>query len=228
MHSHILPGIDDGASDPGTSLQLITALQDLGLSSFVATPHILWDLYRNDDQSISTALDQLNSVLNAQPSGAVPLQAAAEYMMDDHFSQLVEQKKKLRAFNGNHVLVEFSFVAIPYNWKQLFFDMQMNGYQPVLAHPERYAFLSGQTGLFREMVEMGILLQLNLNSLTGYYGKSALSLATVLIKQQLISYLGTDCHHDRHVHALRDAPHLNDAVQHLLDSGKILNASIVL
>lgn len=223
MHSHLLPAIDDGSPDIETSEQLISGLQSLGISQFFATPHILWDLYRNDNASIENALAELQTALNYN-NPAIRISAAAEYMMDDHFTYLLENKSPLRSFGDrNYVLAEFSFVSLPFNWKQLLFEMQVQGYQPVLAHPERYHFLSGQPQIFQEIVDMGVLLQTNLNSLTGYYGKPAYQLAQYLIKHKLISFLGTDLHHQRHLDALRNSPHLMKEVNTILDSGKLLN-----
>jgi tyrosine-protein phosphatase YwqE len=225
MHSHLLPGIDDGSPDIETSEQLISGLQSLGISQFIATPHILWDLYRNDNASIENALAELQTALNSK-NPSFRISAAAEYMMDDHFTYQLENKIPLRSFGNKYVLVEFSFVSLPFNWKQLLFDMQVQGYQPVLAHPERYHFLSGQPQIFQEIANMGVLLQTNLNSLTGYYGKPAYQLAQYLIKHKLISFLGTDLHHQRHLDALRNSPNLMKEVNIILDSGKVLNQQL--
>jgi protein-tyrosine phosphatase len=225
MHSHLLAGIDDGAPDTTTSLQLMKGLQDLGFQKFITTPHILWDLYRNDDHSIGAALSTLQEKAESDHL-QFPLSAAAEYFLDDHFTGLLRNKTPLRSFSGNYVLVEFSFVSLPFEWKQIFFDMQIQGYQPVLAHPERYAYLGPGIEALKEIADMGILLQVNLNSLTGYYGKPALSLAQALVKHKMVSLLGTDLHHIRHLDALRNSDQLMPQVKTLLDSGRLLNASL--
>jgi len=225
MHSHLLPGIDDGSPDAKTSLELVKGLQDLGLKKFITTPHILWDLYRNDDSSIGDAGSELLKAAEGQ-NIPLPVTAAAEYMMDDHFAELLRKKIPLRKFSDKYVLVEFSFVSLPFEWKEMLFDLQIQGYQPVLAHPERYSFLSGQPSIFNDIADMGVLLQVNLNSLTGYYGKPALSLAQFLLKQKIVSFLGTDLHHERHLEALRNSTQLMPLVQSFLDSGRLLNAEL--
>lgn len=225
MHSHLLPGIDDGSPDTETSILLLKGLQDLGLQNFITTPHILWDLYRNDDDSIERS-ELLFKEAAAQQNLVLPIRSAAEYMMDDHFSEQVRKKHPLRRISGNYVLVEFSFVSLPYEWKETLFALQIQGYQPILAHPERYNFLGSNTAIFEQIVDMGVLLQVNLNSLTGYYGKPAYSLAKFLIKNKLVSLLGTDCHHQRHLDALRESGQLMDHVKEVLDSGKLINASL--
>jgi protein-tyrosine phosphatase len=222
MHNHLLPGIDDGAPDLETSFALINGLQELGLQKFSASPHILWDLYRNDDATIEAALAQLLAAAREKGQPLV-MRAAAEYMMDDHFSGLLARKEPLRSFGKNYVLVEFSFVSQPFEWKQQLFEMQIQGYQPVLAHPERYLYLGNRLAPFQEISDMGILLQVNLNSITGYYGQPSQALAQLLIKHKLVSFLGTDMHHERHLQALRSSPQLMPALQQVLDAGKLLN-----
>ncbi|KIC94651.1 tyrosine-protein phosphatase [Flavihumibacter solisilvae] len=225
MHSHLLPGIDDGAADASTSIALLNGLIQTGLKGFITTPHILWDLYRNDDVSIGNALDTLTETAKIQGLN-FSISAAAEYMMDDHFTSLVNNKSDLRRIADNYVLVEFSFVGLPYNWKELFFNLQLQGYQPILAHPERYGFLSATPQIFQEIVAMGVLLQVNLNSLTGYYGKSAYQLAQYLSKHKLVSFLGTDLHHQRHIDALLNSNTLMPEINTILASGKILNSKL--
>lgn len=220
MHSHLLPGIDDGSPDPATSLELLRGLQELGFRKFITTPHVLWDLYPNTDSSIEAAMGSLS-----QASGAavLPLHAAAEYMLDDHFAEMVRKREPLRTLREKYVLVEFSFVALPYQWKELVFELQMANYYPVLAHPERYGFLAAQPSIFREMADMGVVLQINLLSLTGYYGKQPQQTAQWLLKQGLVSFVGTDLHHHRHLQALRMAGNLISQLDPLVQSGKLLN-----
>ncbi|PZR20663.1 MAG: capsular biosynthesis protein, partial [Azospira oryzae] len=206
-------------------LFLINGLKEMGFNRFIATPHVLWDLYRNDDKSIEGALSELKT---AQASSGIqdPISAAAEYMIDDHFARMVQSKGPFRCISGKLVLVEFSFVSLPFEWQRIFFDLQMLGYQPVLAHPERYTYLSGDTSIFQQIADMGVLLQINLNSLTGYYGKPSLQLANAMIKQKIVSFLGTDCHHQRHLEAMRASSQLMPAVEQLLDSGNLQNYNL--
>ena len=225
MHSHLLPDIDDGSPDVDTSLQLLKGLQDLGLQNFITTPHILWDLYKNTDATIEPARLQLQETLIADGNPA-RLSAAAEYMIDDYFSGLLQQKAPLRCLKDNYVLVEFSFINLPFDWKQVFFDMQIIGYQPVLAHPERYPYLFQKASVLEEILDMGVLLQVNLNSLTGYYGKAILQQAQTLVQKNIISFLGSDLHHERHLTALRTSSSMMPLVSKLLDSGKLLNATL--
>lgn len=225
MHSHLLPGIDDGSPRPETSIELIRGLQDLGYQQFITTPHILWGMYENDQHTISAANSQLQEAM--QKSGMkIPLQAAAEYFLDDHFDQLLEEKVPLLTLKDNLVLVEFSFINISSNFKNQLFRMQIGGYQPVLAHPERYLYLTRDKNVFDDLKSAGCLFQLNLLSLAGGYGKPTQELANYLVKQNYVDLLGTDLHHSRHLDALRNSPQIMSTVSSLLDSGRLLNPTL--
>jgi protein-tyrosine phosphatase len=223
MHSHLLPGIDDGATDEVMSLQLITALQDFGYKQFVTTPHIYWDMYKNDATTITSAHARLQQAL-LENENRVNIKPAAEYFLDDHFDELLEKNTPLLTIYDNWVLVEFSFVNVPLNFKDKLFNMQMKGYQPILAHPERYLYFMQDKKWYDELKNAGCYFQLNILSLTGYYGKASLQLAHYLIDKQYINLLGTDCHHFRHIEALRAAgSSVMDPLQSMLDAGQLLN-----
>jgi tyrosine-protein phosphatase YwqE len=225
MHSHLLPGIDDGSPDTETSLQLIDGLQELGYRKFITTPHILWDMYKNDAMSIGTAHRELQQALQ-QNNVNVPIRAAAEYFLDEHFDELLETNTPLLTIHQNWVLVEFSFVTTPLNFKEKLFNMQMKGYQPILAHPERYLYFMSDKKWYDELKEAGCYFQLNILSLTGYYGKASLQLAQYLISKRYINLLGTDCHHFRHLNTLQSSHKIMEPIQSLLDSGLLLNSSL--
>lgn len=225
MHSHLLPGIDDGATDPGNSIQLIKGLQDIGYAKFITTPHIFWDMFRNNPTTINAA----HQTLNAELSNAgitTSLRAAAEYYMDDHFDELLESNDPLLTIKEKMVLVEFSFVSAPVNYKNQLFRLQIGGYQPILAHPERYLYLGGDKNVFDDLKSAGCLFQVNILSLAGYYGKPTQDLAQYLLKKNYIDLLGTDLHHLRHLEALRSSPHIMPVVQSLLQSGQLLNPGL--
>lgn len=224
MHSHLLPGIDDGAPDIATSLQLIKGLQELGFSKLITTPHIFWDLYKNDAGIIRQKLGELQG---SMPQDAPPIAAAAaEYYIDEHFISLLDKNIPLLTLKDNWVLVELSFASAPFDLKNILFDMQIKGYQPVLAHPERYTYLLGEKTVYDELKAIGVLFQLNLLSLTQYYNKPTQDLARYLLKKNYIDLLGTDLHNDRHLQTIRSSPIIMDAVKALSDSGKLLNPSL--
>lgn len=221
MHSHLLPGIDDGAPDVATSLALKKGLEDLGYQHFITTPHVMGDMYKNTPATIGAALQQVQ-----QQPGKKNTRAAAEYLIDENFDGLVAGKEPLLTITGNKVLVEFSFVSPPLDLKGNLFNLQIKGYQPIIAHPERYAYLVNNKKVYDEFKSIGCLLQVNLLSFTGYYGKTQQELAQYLLSKKYIDLLGTDLHHDRHLHALRNSSSIMPIVQQLLDSGRLLNPSL--
>lgn len=225
MHSHILPGLDDGSPDVATSLQLIKGLTDLGYQKFIATPHILWDIYKNNRGTINPSFEELKAGLR-ENNLDVPLQFAAEYFLDYHVDELIEEEKPLLTVNDNWVLVEFSFVSAPLDLKEKLFALQMAGYQPIIAHPERYIYFSRNKEIYTELKEAGYFLQVNLLSLTGYYGKLPFELAHHLVKNKFVDFVGTDLHHIRHLQALQASPQLTDTIKYLQDAGVLLNQNL--
>lgn len=226
MHSHLLPGIDDGAADPDASIELITNLQDLGYKKFITTPHIYSDLYKNDASTINSAHARLQQAL-LEKDMRVDIKPAAEYFLDDYFDELLDTDTPLLTIHDNWVLVEFSFVTTPMNFKEKLFSMQMKGYQPILAHPERYLYFANDRKWYDELKGAGCLFQLNILALTGYYGKPSYQLANYLIEKKYVNLLGTDCHHMRHIEGLRNGgSSIMQPLQNLLDAGALLNPSL--
>ena len=203
IHSHILPGIDDGAPDVETSIVLIEGLMNLGITQSVATPHIIGDLYRNDAATINKALAIVRDTL-AEKQIDFKVTAAAEYMLDSYFLELLYAKTPLLTIKNNLLLTEFSYADKPYNVEQLLFNTITEGYQPILAHPERYGYYHNDLKQYNYLNEIGFVLQVNLLSFTGYYGKPAAKAANYIIKNNLASFVGTDLHHERHLNALSD------------------------
>lgn len=224
VHSHLLPGIDDGAPDMQTSLQLIRGMMELGYKKLVTTPHIMRDIYPNTRENIMEKLKQLK--LEIKEKGLeVEIHAAAEYFLDENVEELLSDKKPLLTISGNMVLVEFSMVNPSFGLKPILFDMQMQGYTPVLAHPERYVYLERNKQFFDELKTIGCLFQLNILSLSGFYGKTVLDFAQYLARKNYYELIGTDLHNSRHLEALHD-PRLMSSVSKILDSGKIINSQL--
>lgn len=215
MHAHLLPGIDDGSQDMETSLELVQGLAALGYTKLVATPHILWEVYPNTPAIIKARLADLQLVVQ-QAGMHITLDAAAEYFIDDHLIGLLEQKSPLLPLKSNLVLTEFSMVTAPFDLQQIFFDLQIQGYQPVLAHPERYIYLGRNKEVFEGLRDAGVLFQLNLLSLAGYYGRSVQDLAFYLFENGYYQLAGTDLHSLRQLEVLQKLAS-SDTVDMLMD-----------
>lgn len=204
MHSHFIPGIDDGAQTIEDSIGLILKMKELGYNQLITTPHINFDYYRNNNQIILNGLQQVRQALEERNID-MPVAAAAEYFIDDHFLSLLDNiaSEPLLSVFDNKVLVEFSFAMEPVGVFDIIFRMQSLGYQPILAHPERYGYLQKRLEFFEQLRSKGVLLQLNALSLSGYYGPTVKEMAEALLNKQLYDYCGSDMHHLKHAAAMQ-------------------------
>lgn len=221
MHSHLIPGIDDGAPDVEASVELIKGFINLGYKKIITTPHILWEMYPNTPEIIQKGLETVRAELAAQNLD-IEISAAAEYFIDEHFVQALQQKETLLTLKDRLVLVEISTVTAPFDFKEVLFELQMQGYQPVVAHPERYIYLKNNRTIFEDLKDAGCLLQLNLLSLIGHYGVGVQELAEYLIKKEYYDFVGTDLHHAKHLPLLQKAGS-SSLLAKLRDSGKLKN-----
>src|SRR4051794_6236204 len=172
MHSHVLPGIDDGAQNPQESIALIRKMMALGITKIIATPHIMADYYKNTAETINGALKVLHAELKKENID-IEVQAAAEHYFDETFEARIDNRK-LMIIGENYVLFELSFISQPPNLMDIIQKMRDMGYQPILAHPERYAYMT--VDQLRIIRDFGCYLQLNTISLTGYYGRTTKAL----------------------------------------------------
>ena len=204
MHSHILPGIDDGSPDVDTSIALVKGLMELGFTRSVATPHVISDMYRNTPETIFEALNTLRAALKNEGINYT-VDAAAEYMLDAAFFERLERDEPLLCIKDKMLLTEFGWGAVPENPKQMSFSILTSGYTPILAHPERYNYFHNNNKAYHLLQELGFLLQVNLSSLTGHYGPGAMKAAKYIIKNDLCSFLGTDLHNVKHLELLKNS-----------------------
>lgn len=225
MHSHLIPGIDDGVKDMGSSIRLIRGMIDLGYKKIITTPHINADIFPNTPEIIRAGQAAVSAELQRLQLD-VTFHAAAEYLMDDHFMRLLSEGQPLLTLKDNLVLVELSFAVPAINLKEILFDMQLKGYQPVLAHPERYLYFGANKGWYDQIRDAGCLFQLNLLSFRGHYGPESQQLANWLVKKKYIDFVGTDMHHERHLELLSSSPRLYRTVYQLIDDGLLRNDTL--
>ena len=205
MHSHLLPGLDDGAETVEHSIELLRELRELGFKKLVMTPHIMGDFYKNTPEGIRAALAELRAAAVVAGLDDVQLECAAEYYLDEWLSQKLANGTELLSFGGErrYLLFETSYMNESFNLQSIIFELKAAGYRPVLAHPERYAYFYGRFAEIRKLrEENGVLLQLNLNSLAGYYSPAARRVAEQMIDERLVDFVGSDTHHLRHTAAL--------------------------
>ena len=207
IHSHLIPGIDDGSPNMETSIKLIQKFVDLGYNKIVTTPHVMCDYYQNTPDKILGGLDDLREELQKQNIN-IDISAAAEYNLDDGLDELIE-KKEILTFGDNHVLFELPFMQEPRNLQEIIFNFQMAGYKPILAHPERYTYWYDDFEKYDELRARGVLLQMNLLSLTGHYSPQTKKVAEKMVDANLVDAVGTDCHRIEHLLQLEDNLSLN-------------------
>jgi len=197
MHSHLIPGIDDGSKNMDETLAMLAKFEHLGYRKVITTPHIMSEVYNNTPEIILKGLEEVRSEIKKHGL-KIQIDAAAEYYFDDYLVDLVK-KREVMTFGDQYVLVEFSFHTPPVYDDTLFFEMQMARYKPVLAHFERYPYFHGSTQKAKEYRDKGAQIQVNINSLTGNYGSEVRKQAEKLIDQNLVDFIGSDCHRMQHL-----------------------------
>jgi protein-tyrosine phosphatase len=205
MHSHLIPGIDDGSKTMDESILLLQRLEEFGLRKVITTPHIMSEYYRNTPEIIGLGLEDLRRAATQAGIG-LEIQAAAEYYMDEIFLEKVQSGEELLTFGDNYILVETGFINKPQMLLDIIFHLEMAGYKPVLAHPERYQYLLIDKKLQEELIERKLIFQVNLLSLTGFYSKPVKDFGEMLIESGAVSFLGTDCHNPRYLDMLVTLP----------------------
>jgi protein-tyrosine phosphatase len=225
VHSHLIPGIDDGSPDMETSIRLIRGLIGLGYQKIITTPHINVDIFPNTPAIIRSGQIVVTEELRRLGID-VEFRAAAEYLMDERFSRLLAAGEPLLTLKDNLVLVELSFAVPAINLREILFDMQLKGYQPVLAHPERYLYFGANKKWYDQLRDAGCFLQLNLLSFAGHYGPESRQLAEYLIKKQYVDFLGSDMHNENHLEVLRSSAKIHRTVGELMQRGLIKNPDL--
>jgi protein-tyrosine phosphatase len=223
VHSHFIPGIDDGAKDIDDSLALIRGMKEFGYKKLITTPHIMTDAYRNTPEIIGSGLEKVKQALK-EAEIDIELEAAAEYYFDFDFEKKVKEGNVM-TFGNKYLLWEIPFINPPDNMNNLIFEMTTRGYKPVLAHVERYGFWNHNFEKYEELSDRGVLLQMNINSVTGHYSIPTKKAAQWLIEKDMISFVGSDCHHVGHLELMKVAVK-DKHFQKLLGSTKLLNKTL--
>jgi protein-tyrosine phosphatase len=208
MHSHFIPGIDDGAKTIEDSIRMLRRMSGMGYKTVVTTPHVMVDFYPNTRETIENGLKLVQQAVK-ENNIDITVRAAAEYYMDEYFIGLME-KEPLLTIRDKEVLVEFSMLYEPPMLFDVVYRLQSNGYRPIIAHPERYLFFHKEFSKYSLLKDRGCLLQLNMLSVAGHYGKSIKTIAEQLLARNLYDYCGSDMHHEKHAHALKHMANTKD------------------
>lgn len=220
MHAHLIPDIDDGATDMETAVYLVKKMKQLGFKKLIATPHIMTDIYKNTSADIYEGLQKLREVIH-NAGVSIVLEASAEYLVDEGLLRLLAEGELLTMGEG-FVLIELPYFSAPDYLNTVIFDLQIAGYKPILAHPERYVYWHHQFYKLEELKERDVYFQLNTISLSGYYSHPTKKMAERLIDAGMIDFLGSDLH-NRQSMELLEKTLTEPALARLLDSGTLMN-----
>lgn len=199
IHSHLLPSIDDGSKSISETISLISSMKDMSFSKIITTPHIITNVWQNDENSIKAKHNDISKIISETISKE-NFNVAAEYMMDAYFFKRLNFEKLL-TIKENYVLVEMSYLNPPIQLYDILFEIQLAGYKPILAHPERYLFYANNFKEFEKLKNSGCYFQLNLLATVDYYGKPVTSIANKLLENNMYDFVGSDIHHENHINS---------------------------
>lgn len=224
VHSHLIPGIDDGSPSMEVTIELLKKFISLGYKKVITTPHVMSDYYLNTPEIINQGLENVRKSIEENQL-EIKIEAAAEYNLEPSFEDLINDKNILTFGKDNFLLFELSFFSEPQNLNEVIWSMREAGYNPVLAHVERYAYWHNDYDKVEEMVNRGVKLQMNIGSLTGSYGPEIKLFAEKLVDDEVVEFVGSDCHHIQHLEMLDYAKKL-PYFHKLIQQEQILNNSL--
>lgn len=216
VHSHLLPGVDDGVQSADDMQAALNAMQEAGVERVFLTPHVMADL---PDNRRSYLQDRFACMKQFAPEG-IELKLAAEYMLDAGFR--LQMADGLLMYEDRQVLVETSYLSPPPDYLNLLYELSLEGYTPVLAHPERYMYMTKED--YFRLKDKGYKFQLNLFSLAGVYGARPAKYAAYLMKEGFYDYAGSDLHHPddykRNLARLKLSGKMLDGLREVLENNK--------
>jgi len=192
IHSHLLPGIDDGVHTIYQSAYIIEQFEKLGIKKMITTPHVMQDVWPNTSEILRSKLNEVRTALPVLDIDVV-IETSAEYMLDDLFYKRITEKDII-PLHQKYVLVEMSTFSAPLNINEILFEIKLAGYIPILAHPERYTFYMDNIEKLITLKQSGFLFQLNLLSISGYYGEQVKNMALKILAENLYDFVGSDVH----------------------------------
>ena len=196
FHSHILPGIDDGAKNLEQSIAMVNEAKKVGFTKIISTSHYMENYYECNEKNRKELLEQVQKNVNG-----IELCLGNEIYITNNIIELL-QNGQASSINGTkYVLFEFPIINTrPMNDKEVIYRLVENGYIPIIAHPERYPFIQENPDYLYELEEMGALFQANYGSIIGMYGLKAKKTLKILLKNNLISFFGSDAHRPEQVY----------------------------
>ena len=219
LHSHLLPGIDDGVDTLEEALSVIKKFKSLGYTKLITTPHIISDSYPNTKEIIQGKLQEVQEAVKKAQIDII-IEAGAEHYVDMEFLEAIE-RDQLVPFLGKYILFETSYISKPLILEESIFNMQTKGYIPVLAHPERYRYLHDDVDAYIKLKDLGVMFQVNIKSLNNTSG-TVYKMAMKLINLGLIDFVGSDVHCLRQLNNLEELTK-QQSYKNIFDKNTILN-----
>jgi len=223
IHSHLIPGIDDGVKSMDEAITMLERYVALGYTKLITTPHIMSHRYPNSSATLRKGLFALRQEARAR-GVRIEIDVASEYYLDDTVMQLVEQRDIL-TFGQNYMLFEMSYIHPLHYLEDMLFEIKVAGYTPVLAHPERYMYMHNDFSKYERLKDLGVLFQVNIPSLGGFYSKPVQKAAEKIAQASLIDFIGSDAHHMRHLDTIEEVRRKKSYAK-LLNNNTLLNNTL--
>lgn len=218
IHSHILPGIDDGSRHIDETTDMLKEAEQVGFKGIITTPHYFEGYYDVDEATREQIISNVKAKMVAQRIN-VDLYIGNEIYITEDTMDNVKAKRASSLNNSKYVLVEFDLNVKPMNMLNMIFKILKEKYVPILAHPERYRFVQKDPTMLHELATNGVLLQCNYGSFVGVYGRKAEIIAKKLLKNDMISFLGTDTHRAKSIY--RRVPEIMQELIKLVGKEKV-------
>jgi len=193
IHSHILPAIDDGSRNVEETIELIKEAKEAGFSTIISTSHYWEEHYEVSTEDRQKIINAISKKIADKPYN-LDIYIGSEIFVTSDISQLIKDGEASSLNNNRYVLFELPFETIYPNLKDVIYNLLNNGYTPIIAHPERYSYVQDDPNLLIDYIEIGVLFQSNYGSLIGQYGKRAQKTVKLLLKNNLVHFLGSDVH----------------------------------
>lgn len=225
MHGHFLFGIDDGAKTEVDAVNMLKGMEELGYEKVFCTPHVMFDFYKNSSATILEKLTELKQVIKKH-NIKLELHASAEYYFDEELNKRLSEGDILHFGGKKFLLFEFSYFNEHQGVQQLLNSIFSKGYTPILAHPERYPYFAQDLTKYDDLKEKGVLFQVNLMSLIGHYGDSAVHASEYLIEKGFVDFIATDLHRPEHLEKIKKAL-CSERLHNLISKNNLLNKSLL-
>lgn len=236
MHCHLLPLVDDGSKSLEESLTVMEAMKETGFEEIRLTPHFATPRYPNDVNKIKTLYQKFCDDVEANKGDRnLPriVSLTGEFRIDDGFKGYADRNEFLtyhfadpkRGSEKGLLLIEFSLNQRRMGLEDIVYQCQLDGYDIILAHPERYPYFGSHSKILEQFKEQGVYFQSNILSLDGFYGEEAQHKAFEYLENGWVEFLGTDMHNVVYGEALRRAS-TNKKIIKLLETTEFENRNL--